>query len=239
MIDPLSPVCPSRGRLSCRPKTPAARDGDEGGLLFSVCKVIKLSGNGQIFCCFFSCYAEILVICRSRGSISIIVVLQFQPSHLGIRHAGHILHVALVIDSLDGLVDDAMPHCKHRQSFVFLIDEMQELAGTVEQVVKLLDVLWPWQTFQVGNIAAREVAPVALAQQGCGDDGLMVRLCYDAGSVGRTFQVAGYNDVYVDVGHVVAHLFGLSDTHGVQLALHLALHQLEGIVDGLAVTHEI
>jgi len=66
----------------------------------------------------------------------------------------------------------------------------------------------------------------------------MVRLSDDLASLYRTVEIAGDEGVDVLSGHLVADAFRLGNARLVELSLHLALHQVGGVVEGLAMSHK-
>lgn len=53
--------------------------------------------------------------------VGLIIAVQLQQSYFCIGHARYVLHSAIIVNGLDGLVDDAMAYGKHRLTAVFLI----------------------------------------------------------------------------------------------------------------------
>ena len=164
-------------------------------------------------------------------------MLQVQDPYFGIVHLCDLVHGLVVIDGLDGFVDDAVAHGQYLLVGVLGADELKEAACPFTQGTYSLDVRWPYDILHVGDITAGEVAPVTFTQQGCGDHGQMVGLGNDGGGMDGTLQITGYDGIEMDAGQLVAYLTGLPDARLVELALHLSLQYLAGVVEGLAVAY--
>ena len=83
----------------------------------------------------------------------------------------------------------------------------------------------------------REAAPVALTEQGRGDDGLAMWLSNDLACLDGTVEVAGYEGVDVYVFHPVAYCTGLFFASVVEFTGSLSLKDLCFVGHGLAVAY--
>ena len=140
---------------------------------------------------------------------------------------------------MNGLVDDAVTDGQNRLVGERSLDVSEEILGPTLHLFKAFDVVGPCNIVQIGNESAREVAPIALAQERCRLHVFMMWGCNDAASVDRTLQIARYKGVDLLAFQLVARGFGLLDARFVELALLLSLQDLGGVVHGFAVAYQI
>ena len=142
-------------------------------------------------------------------------------------------------DSLYGLVDDAETNGQDVAVGVVVLNESEKLAGSFFQLGQRLYIVWPRFVLDVWDEHPREVAPVALAQQGGGDNLKAMRLGNDGGCLYGTVEIAGDNCINAHVLHLPLHCLGLPNACRIQFSLCLPLHDLAGIVVGFAVANQI
>ena len=164
--------------------------------------------------------------------------LQEEDTHLRIAHLLQLVHGLVIVDALDGLVDDAMAHRQHRLIGIGRAQIGKEVDGTALQMLQRLDVVGPGLVLQVGNELVGETSPVALTQQRRRVDlRIAMRLGNDPAGVDGTFQIARHKGVDLLILQPVAYLTGLLTTCLIQLTLFLTLQDLGLVVHRLAVAH--
>ena len=168
---------------------------------------------------------------------SLPAVVDVEDAHFGVVHLGHLVHGTVVVDGLDGFVDDAVTDGKDALVGIGGADVVEEAAGPFTEGADGLDVGWPDGILHVGDITAGEVAPVAFAKQRGGVDRQTVGLGDDGGGMYGALQVAGDEGIDRHGGHPVAQLLGLADAILVELSLHLSLQYLTNVINGFAVAY--
>ena len=109
---------------------------------------------------------------------SVLDGLEYQNSDFGVPHFFDFVHWTLEIDTLDGLVDDAVPNGENGLIGVGYFEPSKEILCARLHFFQRFDVVWP--VFRVfgerRNELAGEVAPVSLSDKRSGDDSFLRRL---------------------------------------------------------------
>ena len=164
--------------------------------------------------------------------------LQDELADFSVGHLLNLIHRLAIVDALYGFVDDAVADSQHSLVGEGCFYPGDELLGTALEAFEALDVVGPLlHGLQVGNKLAGEAAPVALTEQGCGDDGLAMWLSNDLACLDGTVEVAGYEGVDVYVFHPVAYCTGLFFASVVEFTGSLSLKDLCFVGHGLAVAY--
>ena len=104
----------------------------------------------------------------------------------------------MVINSLYDLVNDAMTHGEDGLSRVFIGHPLKEINGALYHEIHLLHIFGEVQSFEFGNKAPREVAPVALSQQRGGHNIHVTSTGDDEARVNGSSQIARNECVKMD-----------------------------------------
>ena len=164
--------------------------------------------------------------------------LQDELADFSVGHLLNLIHRLAIVDALYGFVDDAVADSQHGLVGEGGFQPCDELLGTALEAFKALDVVGPlFHGLQVGDELPRETTPVALTEQGCGDDGLAMWLSNDLACLDGTVEVAGYEGVDVYVFHPVAYCTGLFFACVVEFTGSLSLKDLCFVGHGLAVAY--
>ena len=142
------------------------------------------------------------------------------------------------IDSQYGFINNSMTYGHHPFSRVGGRNIYKKGTRTLQQGLLGLDIIGPHFIPQVGNKAPCERAPVALTKQRSGHYRQTMRRGNNLGCLYGTVQVAGHDSIYRLCGQPDGHLPSLFQSTFIKLSLSLPLHDLTGIVDGLAMTNK-